>query len=167
MTTYSIVFSSRTGNTALLADCIKETLPSEALVYCGSPTDNMPSADIICVGFWTDRGNANQEASNFLKALHNQKLFLFGTAGFGGSEQYFEHILRTIFIDIDPSNIILGTFMCQGKMPVSVRERYQTMSDKEPVKAKEMIENFDKALNHPDKEDISQLRKAVIEAVEI
>ena len=31
------------------------------------------------------------------------------------------------------------------------------MIDKEPVKMKEMIENFDEALNHPNEEDIIKL----------
>lgn len=39
--------------------------------------------------------------------------------------------------------------MCQGKMPMSVRQRYEQMAQKQPEKFIPMIENFDQALSHP------------------
>ena len=35
--------------------------------------------------------------------------------------------------------------MCQGKMPMSVRQRYEQMAQKQPEKFIPMIENFDQA----------------------
>lgn len=34
---YAIVYSSRTGNTALLAQALKEALPQGNCLYCGAP----------------------------------------------------------------------------------------------------------------------------------
>ena len=34
------------------------------------------------------------KASDFLKQLRGKQVFLFGTAGFGGSEEYFNKILK-------------------------------------------------------------------------
>lgn len=53
--------------------------------------------------------------------------------------------------------------MCQGKMPMSVRQRYENMK-KQPIHLPNldaMIENFDKALSHPDADDLEQLKQAV------
>ena len=53
--------------------------------------------------------------------------------------------------------------MCQGKMPMSVRQRYEEMK-KQPIHLPNldaMIENFDKALSHPDADDLEQLKQAV------
>ena len=53
--------------------------------------------------------------------------------------------------------------MCQGKMPMSVRQRYENMK-KQPLHLPNldaMIENFDKALSHPDADDLEQLKQAV------
>ena len=49
----------------------------------------------------------------------------------------------------------LGTFLCQGKMPRAVREKYEAMLDNKKTRelAKKMIANFDQALLHPDAED--------------
>ena len=38
---YAVVFSSRTGNTALLAETIRDTLPREDCLYFGPPTPRL------------------------------------------------------------------------------------------------------------------------------
>ena len=83
---YAIVYSSRTGNTALLAKAVQETLPQADCVYCGAPAPEALAADTLYVGFWTDKGTCDQAVADFLRQLTGQKVFLFGTAGFGGSE---------------------------------------------------------------------------------
>ena len=60
-------------------------------------------------------------------------------------------------------NTVIGSFMCQGKMPMSVRQRYENMK-KQPLHLPNldaMIENFDKALSHPDADDLERLKQAV------
>ena len=115
------------------------------------------------VGFWTDKGKADESTSDFLKQLRGKRVFLFGTAGFGGSEEYFNKILKAVQKDLHSSNTVIGSFMCQGKMPMSVRQRYENMK-KQPLHLPNldaMIENFDKALSHPDADDLERLKQAV------
>lgn len=117
---YAIVFSSKTGNTKLLADTLHACLPQENCCY-------------------------------------------FGTAGFGGSEEYFNKILKKVERSLDRSNTVFGRYMCQGKMPLSVRQRYEGMK-KQPIHLPNLdalIENFDNALSHPDAEDLERLKQAV------
>ena len=47
--------------------------------------------------------------------------------------------------------------MCQGKMPMSVRQRYEQMAQKQPERFLPMIDNFDKALSHPNEQDLQSL----------
>ena len=164
-TRYSIMFSSLTGNTRMLADAIREALPEENCDYFGPCKGDGQTSEVLYVGFWTDRGNADKTALELLKSLRNKKIFLFGTAGFGVDEEYFKKILNNISENIDPSNQILGEYMCQGKMPSSVRERYMKMKDQpgHPTNVDALIENFDRALSHPDEMDLERLRKAVLE----
>ena len=159
---YSILFSSLTGNTKKLADAIHETLPEEGCEYFGAIKTPVPSSELLYIGFWTDKGNADNETLTLLSTLKNRRIFLFGTAGFGGSDAYFQKILGQVRQSIDPSNTIIGEYMCQGKMPQSVRTRYEAIEKADPVKAKPMLDNFDKALSHPDKKDIENLEKAVL-----
>lgn len=158
---YSIVYSSRTGNTALLAQYLQATLPAEELLYCGAPDSRAQEATIVFAGFWTDKGSSDEVASAFLKTLCGKKVFLFGTAGFGGSDVYFARILTGVKANLNASNTVIGSYMCQGKMPLSVRQRYESMLPLQPEKMQQLIENFDEALTHPDQTDLEKLVQAV------
>ena len=162
---YAIVFSSKTGNTALLAQTLQEQLPQADCCYFGAPDAAALAADTLYVGFWTDKGKAAAATLDFLQQLHGKRVFLFGTAGFGGSAEYFEQILAAVQKSLDESNTVIGTYMCQGKMPMTVRQQYEKMLQ-EPIQAsilEMLIENFDKALAHPDAADLDQLRKKAAE----
>ena len=161
--TYSIVYSSRTGNTRQLAETIRSTLGLEQLVYYGNANEKALEADRIYVGFWTDKGACDSDTADFLKTLQGKEVFLFGTAGFGGAAEYFEKILQRTQAHLSEDNRVVGTYMCQGKMPMSVRERYVNMKAA-PAKIPnldQLIENFDSALSHPDEADLAGVAKAV------
>ena len=117
----------------------------------------------IALGFWTDIGNADPATLELLKSLKNKKIFLFGTAGFGGSEAYFQQVLGKVKESVDESNTVMGEFMCQGKMPQSVRDRYVKMKEKpdHAPNLDELIQNFDRALSHPDNEDLDRLEEII------
>ena len=160
---YSIIFSSPTGNTRLLADAIRDALPEENCNYFGVCENADTHSDILFIGFWTDKGTADTATLDLLKKLKNKRIFLFGTAGFGGDEEYFKKILTNTKKSISGSNITVGEYMCQGKMPQTVRERYVKMKSlPNPVPNLDMlIETFDRALSHPDENDFKRLRLSV------
>ena len=164
--TYAIVYSSKTGNTRLLAEAIRDTLPAADCLYFGAPDDAALRADRIYVGFWTDKGNADADTLALLRTLKNKRLFLFGTAGFGIDTAYFDAILARVQAVPDGSNTVIGTYMCQGKMPPSVRARYEAMRalPAPPENLDALIENFDRARTHPDADDLDHLRAAVLRA---
>lgn len=158
---YSIVYSSRTGNTKKLAATIYKVLPPDNCLYYGT-VDNVKDklSKMIYIGFWTEKGNADSLTIEFLKKLKNKKIFLFGTAGYGGSENYFRNIINNVKKNIDSSNTLIGAFMCQGKMPLAVKERYENMAkqNNSSIDIDKLIKNFDAALSHPDEEDLERLK---------
>lgn len=156
---YAIVYSSRTGNTAMLAQAVREALPQEDCRYFGAPAPQALTADTVYVGFWTDKGTCDEPTARFLQSLTDQKVFLFGTAGFGGAPAYFQQILDQVKANLAPGVQVTGTYMCQGKMPQAVRDRYAAME--ESPRRTTMLENFDQALSHPDQEDLARLQAAV------
>ena len=164
---YLVVYSSRTGNTALLAEQVRKTLGEESCLYFGAPSEAAEAAakeaELIFAGFWTDKGDCSGEMTEFLEGLHGQKIFLFGTAGFGGSEEYFSRILERVKAHIPEENEIIGSYMCQGKMPQSVRKRYESMLEQNPEdqRMQGMIDNFDRALAHPDEHDLKAFDRAL------
>ena len=161
---YSIIFSSLTGNTKKLAETIRAALPAENCDYYGVPETQELHSEILYIGFWTDKGNADNATLELLSKLRGKKVFLFGTAGFGGSAAYFQKILDHVKQSVDPSNTVVGEYMCQGKMPQSVRDRYMKMKaqPEHPANIDALIENFDRALSHPDEDDLERLRKIIL-----
>ena len=83
---YSIVFNSPTGNTKKLADTIYAVLPKENCDYFGVPKEGDLYSEMLYIGFWTDKGNADKSTLTLLTTLKNKKIFLFGTTGFRGCE---------------------------------------------------------------------------------
>lgn len=155
----AIVYTSKTGNTKMLAETIKDSLPQDTCVYCGAPDVKAAQADLIFAGFWTDKGSCDADFASFLENLHHQKLFLFGTAGFGEDATYFSRILANVKTHLDASNDVIDSNMCQGKMPGFVRQRY------EAEQKTDMIANFDKALSHPDEKDLANLAQKAKETL--
>lgn len=155
---YSIVYCSRTGNTKQIAEVIYAQLPAEEVVYMGAPSDEALNADVLFVGSWTDKGTCDPSVAELLSKTAGKTVFLFGTSGFGQSKQYFNQILQRVK-DLLPETTKTGEgFMCQGKMPMAVRDRYRSMLEKEPENAryKMMLENFDVALEHPNTKDLEE-----------
>lgn len=161
----AIVYKSVGGNTKLLADIIARQLHIKAQSLITSV--DVEDVELVYVGFWTDKGECDEDVKRFLKGLHHQKIFLFGTAGFGGDNSYFQGILTRVQTYIDDTNEIVGTYMCQGKMPDSVKQRYLKMSLEKPhdEHIQQMIANFEEAVTHPDLQDLENLRSAILETV--
>ena len=67
---YSIIYSSKTGNTKKLAEAIYNTLPQNKCDYYGTvdKIDDVLS-NVIYIGFWTEKGNADHLTIDFLNKL--------------------------------------------------------------------------------------------------
>lgn len=151
----AVIYKSLTGNTKLVAEAIGEALKAGNDVYVGEPSEGM-EADVYFIGSWIDKGNCTKEIAEFLAQLEGKKIALFATAGFGGSQEYYNSLAERIKAQIPASNQILGQFFCQGKMPMSVRDRYVAMlqANPEDKNLEVNVKNFDDALSHPDEADL-------------
>ena len=153
---YAVVYASSTGNTKKIADAIAGAFSENECLYCGAPdVEKTKDADVIFVGFWTVRSTCSEDISNYLAQVHNKKIVLFGTCGFGGDESYYQRILEITKKNIGEDCTYIDGFMCQGKMPAAVRKKYESKMDEDPEKMQMMIDNFDRALVHPNEEDLS------------
>lgn len=151
---YAIICSSKTGNTEKLAQRAREVLGEE---------NECPvvDADLVLVGSWTDKGGMDPALADTLPQLADKRVFLFGTCGFGGSQKYYDRVLDRFAAALPDGARVVGRFMCQGQMPPAVRERYVKMSNQDPTRFEPMIENFDRALGHPDAGDLGAFEAAL------
>lgn len=169
---YAVIYESATGNTKQLAEAVRTELGVEKCVCFAAVSEieenmkeKIKEADVFFLGFWTDKGDCSEKMGKYMETLCGRKVFLFGTAGFGGAEAYFAQILSRVSAHLGEGSMIAGSYMCQGRMPESVRRRYESMLEKNPgdEKIQAMIENFDRALAHPDEKDTERLRQKVKE----
>lgn len=158
---YAVVYSSQTGNTRKLAETIKSVLSPEKCSYFGTvPSCILEKPTVVFAGFWTDKGNCAGDMASFLETLENQKVFLFGTAGFGQNQAYFDQILTKVSSHLPPSAELIGCYMCQGQMPDSVQTRYQMLLEKDPenLRIQGMLKNFRQAVGHPTQQELDALK---------
>ena len=72
---YSIIFSSKTGNTAELANAIRDALPQENCDYFGTSEIEEPVSEMLYIGFWTDQGNADKSALEESLSVWNSRVW--------------------------------------------------------------------------------------------
>ncbi len=158
-----VVYTSRTGNTKKIATEIFSAIPDpEKDLQDIQNRQHDLSADTFFVGFWNNRGSCPLEIIDLLSALHGKRIALFGTCGLGNDPQYFHTIESNVKVWIPEDNTYLGCFMCQGKMPMAVRTRYESMRNEgNSAQIDFMLHNFDEALLHPDDQDAADARAFV------
>ena len=144
------------------------SVPATSVPATSTIATQASEADVVFVGFWCDKGSCSTAVQHFLQGLAGKRVFLFGTCGFGESDEYFAQILDRVraYLPVDAQYI--GGAMCQGKMGMGVKRRYEGMLEKDPENAQALmlIDNWDKAQSHPNEDDVSRIAAAAKEALE-
>lgn len=160
---YMVVYSTNTENTKKIAFEIFKSLPGISKDMQNINEYSQKAADTYFVGFWTNRGSCDMSVIDFLSELHGKRVALFGTCAMGNDAAYYKTIIQKVSVFIPDDNEYLGAFMCQGKMPMKVRERYEMYlrSETDEKQMKQMLRDFDEALFHPNEEDFDQVKDFV------
>ena len=103
----AIVYASETGNTAQIAQAIREGCQGHEIVAFGPLPRDVGEAELIFVGSWTDKGTCAPAVKEFLQGLHGKRVALFGTAGFGLSEMYFASLSDRFRAEVPEENQLL------------------------------------------------------------
>lgn len=154
-----IVYSSLTGNTKMVAEAIHEAFGDEADIF---PVEQAPTADgydLVAVGFWVDRGTADQKAQAYLSGLKNKKVALFATLGAYPDSEHARSSLKNAAVLLDESNCLVGDFICQGKVDPKLIEGFKKLPEGHPHGMNpERIARLHEAAKHPDQTDLSNAR---------
>ncbi|RHS94853.1 flavodoxin family protein BilS [Erysipelatoclostridium sp. AM42-17] len=161
----AIIYDSLTGNTKMLAQHIEMTCQNEEIVYIGKPKEIQ--ADLYFIGSWTDKGNCSESIQQYVKTLDNKKIVYFATCGFGGSQTYFDQLKQRFKQILPASTTLVDCFICQGKMPESVKQRYLSLLKKNPdnQQLQLALNNFEQALSHPDQQDLNNLQNLTLQII--
>lgn len=155
MLDYLVLYDSQSGNTKNLAASIFSALPGNAKDLIDITTEkDIPEARLYFIGFCVHQGTCRLPVSDFIQTLKGKDIALFGTCGMGNSPEYYKMIEQKVSAWIEESSRYLGIYLCQGKMPLQVRKKYEQMRTSENAAQMDMfIRNFDMALTHPDEAD--------------
>ncbi|MDR2072081.1 MAG: flavodoxin family protein [Spirochaetaceae bacterium] len=169
-----IVYSSRTGNTRRLAEGIRQGLAEaggpegqELTLAAVEEAPDPAGAPWILVGFWADRGNADQKALEYLTSLEGHRVGLFGTLGAYPESKHAEDIRQKVQALAAEKNTVLGCFLCQGKIDPALTERFKGLpADNPHAMTEERMKRHLEAAKHPDENDIRNAVRACLSMVQ-
>ena len=126
-----IVYSSRTGNTRTIAEAIAEALPGS---HCCPVEEALEphGFDLVAVGYWVDRGGPDSRAKAYMEHISHSRVALFGTLGAWPDSEHARDCRRMgeeLLREPERGNMVLGTFLCQGKVDPRVVAAMQKMTD--------------------------------------
>ena len=151
-----VLYDSKTGNTRQLARRIQAR-------YADCLTDAPADADVVFWGSWTDKGLPSAAMQQAAAGLHGKRVFVFGTCGFGGSQDYYDALFSRAAALLPADNTVIGRFYCPGKMPPAVRDRYVSLLQAHPDDRQMPVnvENFDAVKDRPNDADLAALDAAL------
>lgn len=156
---YLVVYASKTGNTQKIAMEIFESIPGKSKDIQSIEEYTGDEAETYFVGFWNNRGTCSGEIMEFLSGLDGKRVALFGTCGLGGNKEYFRMVANQVAAFIPESCEYLGNFMCAGRMPPHILEKYQAMQKlQDNAQIRSMIQGYEQAMLHPDETDVLAAR---------
>lgn len=158
-----IVYDSKTGNTKKLADVIYDECHDFDVSIYDDVNADVLKADLLFIGSWTFKGEPSDKMKRVYQELNNKKIFVFGTCSVGSNENYYKLIFENTKKYINISNEIVDYYFCAGKLPMSIKERYESMLKENPNDKRiiNMLDNFNDVLDRPNEEDLENLRKKV------
>lgn len=128
MKKYIVLYSSRTGNTKKIAEAICSALPvgTPCRSVGEAPTD-LNDYDCLFIGFWVDRGTADQQTQQLLQQVSHRHIALFATLGADPCSQHAADSLRNAAALCPGENSLVHSFICQGKVDPQLIEQMKRM----------------------------------------
>ena len=163
-----VIYSSRTGNTKMVAEAIASALPegTPCVTVKEVPAD-LASYDVVFMGFWADQGNADKAAQAVIKEITNEKVALFCTLGVPPVSPHAQETVEAAAKLLPNGQIPVGYFKCQGKVDPKVIEMMYKMFPEghSHGKSAERDARHAQAASHPDENDLANAKAFASEVV--
>jgi len=150
-----IVYFSKTGNTARLAQALANTLPAECRLVDISKEKPELDADVYLIGFGVYRGACPFLLLDWLEELEGKQILLFATGGLAALQDY-RRKLESLVIPFLPDHCTYhGLHLCQGSISEEgyhyLKSILSNPQDERSVQRLEQLYRFSQ--NHPDQQD--------------
>lgn len=150
-----IIYSSKTGNTKKVAEACHKRAGKDWILKNTEDEFDIKDYSEIVLGFWVDKGSADERALNLIKKIEGKKVSLFGTLGaYPDSDHAKESMERVKTMVEENNNEVRGTFMCQGAIDPKLIEWMNSLPSEHPhYPNKERKKRWAEAEKHPNQKD--------------
>ena len=145
-----VIFSTLTGNTEKIANAIFSVIEGdkELLNVKDSDKINIEDYDKIIVGYWVDKGDADEKMKAFMSKIRNKSVSAFGTLGAKSDSEHAKKCMTAVreFLESN-GNKAEREFICQGILTGHHAATPETEK------------RWAEAAKHPDETDIENAKK--------
>lgn len=152
-----VIYSSLTGNTKMVGEAIAAACPEgTACVSVKEAPASLADYDVAFIGFWVDRGTANKEAAELLKATDAPKVAVYATLGADPKSAHAKTSLESGCAMVKGE--VVGSFICQGKIDPKLIEQMKKMfpAGHPHAMTPEREALHAEAAKHPDEKDLAE-----------
>lgn len=156
-----VAYSSRTGNTRMVAEAIHGIMPPDAVI---APVEQAPDPadfDFVAMGYWVDKGVPDDLAKGFMARISNKKVGLFGTLGaWPDSDHAKDCMAEAVKLVEENGNSVACQFICMGKVDPRLIEAMQKMPEaaNRHAMTPERKARLEEGAKHPDDNDLERAR---------
>lgn len=154
----SVLYSSRTGNTRRVAEAIASALPAGTpLLDLTKPLPpDLDDCDCVFLGFWVDKGTADEASRKVLQQLSARNVALFATLGADPHSEHAQKALERAAALLPAGVTPLAAFICQGKVDPRLIEAMYKMFPASNLHGRnpESEARHKAASTHPDARDL-------------
>jgi len=152
-----VTYSSKTGNTEKVAKAIHQVLPGAEL-YKVEQAPDANDYDLIFVGFWVNKGTADEQAAKYLRRISGKTVALFATLGaYPDSDHARESLDKAA--EMVPDCFVIDRFICQGAIDPKLIAWMSKLPPEHPHAPDEArVKRWKDAEHHPDDTDLHNAR---------
>src|SRR5699024_6453147 len=88
--------------------------------------------DLIIVGFWVDKGTADEKAKKYMEKLKGKKVGVFGTLGAYPDSDHAKKTMMRVRELLERENEVVAEFLCQGKVDPKLIEKFKDLPPDHP-----------------------------------
>lgn len=161
-----VVFSTLTGNTEKIARAIFSVVRDEKEIV---NIKNIEDVDIekfekIIIGYWVDKGDADDRIKKFILTLKNKKVSTFGTLGADPNSDHAKNCVVKVRERLEANgNIVEKEFICRGAIDPKLLEKFRKMTQSgmtgPHAATPESEVRWAEAAKHPDEKDIMNAKQ--------
>ncbi len=155
-----VVYSSRTGNTRMIAGAVHAAMPEGAELFAVENAPDPAAYDVVALGFWVDKGAPDAAMARYMERVRGKAVGLFGTLGAWPDSDHARESMQKA-VERVAGNRVLGSFICQGKVDPGLQSAMAKMGAGNPhPMTEERRARLEEAAKHPNEADCENARSA-------